>query len=134
MEDGSGGLASGGYDLWLGEWYRGANHDEILAALEDNVYDRLSVSAVHASGFSYSFESRVVPYGPNAAWTGDYTAEFVDSLRAEDPDTGHEFTLRINPQDRQDRVIDVQGDRPGALSWSPPDLDMTVDGRWVFRR
>ncbi|WP_419937585.1 RDD family protein [Candidatus Palauibacter sp.] len=117
------------YEVWVGDWY-----DESATHLDDNIYYRLGISAVHAYGFAYELEYHDVPYGPNAYWSGERSARFVGPRRAEDPMTGHVFLLSVDPVDRHARVIDVLEGRPGTLKWSPAGGPETGNGQFVFSR
>lgn len=89
------------YGLWEGNWFGKGS------VLEDNVYDRLGITDVDSVGFTYRFECRDVPYGPNAQWTDEVRALFRGPLRAEDEGNGRTFVLNVNPDDRRHRVIET---------------------------
>lgn len=85
--------------LWEGEWL------STDSTLEDNVYEMLTVTRVDAEGFTYRFECRDVPYGPNARWIDEARASYRGPLCAEDEDNGRTFRLKVDPDDLHVRAI-----------------------------
>lgn len=112
------------YALWEGDWLSEASSPG------DNLYENLSVANADAAGFTYAFECRDVPYGPNAIRTDEARASFRSSLRAEDPANGQTFVLRVDPDDRHNRVI--QADEPSY--GLPRSCAFDSTGHFVFRR
>ena len=111
------------YGMWEGEWLSAAS------SLDDNVYELLFVTDADATGFTYRFECREEPYGPNAVETDEARASFHGPLEAEDPANGQTFALRVDPQDRHDRVIETGARRypegGGCFLADEPDNDFT---------
>lgn len=89
------------YALWEGDWFNAES------ALEDNVYELLSITDADAAGFTYSFECRPVPYGPNAYEADEARASFRGPFEAEDRANVQTFVLLVDPHDRHDRVIET---------------------------
>ena len=98
-------LDPGEAQLWVGEWF------STDSDIEDNVYEILTVSDVDSCGFTYRFECRDIPYGPNARWSEGTKAVFRGPLQAKDKETGREFRLSIDPSDSQARSLET-GPRP----------------------
>lgn len=112
------------YALWEGDWLSEASSPG------DNVYENLSITNADAAGFTYSFECRDVPYGPNAVRTDEARAFFRGSLEAEDPANGQTFARRVDPDDRHARVIQT-----GEPSYGPPrSCALEGTGNFVFQR
>lgn len=89
--------------LWEGTWLTAGS------SLEDNVYFMLSVEEAGIRSFTYELEDRAVPYGPNAQWF-DGIAVFVDPTEATDSAAGRTFRLRVDPGDRDQRIIELDGE------------------------
>ena len=89
------------YGLWEGEWVMAGS------SLEDNVYSILRTRDADSTGFSYEMECRDIPYGPNTVWSGQNRAVFQNPLAATDATTDTRFTLSVNPDDRQDRLLEM---------------------------
>lgn len=90
------------YERWEGDWYTPP------WPLEDNVYQALYVKDVTASGFTYQFEDRSVPYGPNAEFSDDANAVFLSPSTALNRETGEILLLQVDPDDQHARVISTQ--------------------------
>lgn len=109
------------YGLWEGDWFNTNTYESF-------VYERLGVADADPTGFTYSFECRLLPYGPNAVWTNEARASFSSPLRAENKTDGHTFVLSVDSDDRQFRHIQAGARSYGAAGCgSPGDL-------FAFRR
>ena len=95
-------LRPGEYGLWEGEWISTSSD------LEENIYSIFRIKDADECGFTYSSECRDIPYGPNAEWKGEERAVFSGPFGAANPVTGTTFSLRVNPEDRNDRVMKVE--------------------------
>ena len=73
------------------------------------MYTMLSIEEAGIRSFTYELENRVVPYGPNAEWF-DGRAVFVNPTEAVDSEAGRTFRLRVDPGDRDERVIELDGE------------------------
>ncbi len=91
------------YGMWEGEWISAHSR------LDDNIYWVLRIQDADSQGFTYSFECRSVPYGPNVQWSNQARASFRGPFNAANPESGEVFSLDINPADRHDRVIEIEG-------------------------
>ena len=96
-------IAIGASGAWEGTWLTADS------SLEDNVYTMLSIEEAGIRSFTYELENRVVPYGPNAEWF-DGRAVFVNPTEAVDSEAGRTFRLRVDPGDRDERVIELDGE------------------------
>ena len=116
------------YGAWEGDWF------STDSSLEDNVYEMLVVTEADAAGFTYQFECRDVPYGPNAIFTDEASAQFLGPLGAEDPASGQTFALRIDADDRHARVIETNRRSYGqcALTRASPSSEFVFQ-RKTFR-
>ena len=113
---------------WEGSWLNTAS------SLESNVYEMLTISAVDDSGFTYSFECRDIPYGPNAVWSAEARATFRGPSGAEDPVSGQTFSLTVDLDDRHSRVITTSLERAYACTASGEgSSDEFVLQRSVYR-
>ena len=90
------------YGRWSGDWYTPSS------SLEDNVYQAFYVRDATASGFTYQFEDRSVPYGPNSEFSDDATAVFLSQSTALNRETGEVLLLQVDPDDAHARVISTQ--------------------------
>ncbi len=89
--------------MWEGTWLTADS------SLEDNVYFMLWIGEAGRRSFRYELENRAVPYGPNAERSGG-SAEFRDATEAVDSESGRTFRLRVDPEDRDERVIETDGE------------------------
>ena len=105
-EDQAGVLAAGAvlspadYSLWRGEWL------SPYSDLAENYYAIVRIDSVDPNGFTYETECRDIPYGPNTEFSGEKRVLFLAPRVAQDAETGAMITLRINPDDRHDRVLE----------------------------
>ena len=85
-----------------------------------------------ASGFTYRFECRDVPYGPNARSIDEARAAYRDPLRAEDGEGGRTFRLSVDPGDVDIRSIETEprGYEPVGCAVS----DAGPSNEFVYRR
>ncbi|MDE2915107.1 MAG: lysozyme inhibitor LprI family protein [Paracoccaceae bacterium] len=113
--------------LWEGSWLNRSS------SLEDNLYEILTISDVDAEGFTYSFECRDVPYGPNARWTAEERAIFRGPFNAQDQASGQTFSVAVNPDDRHDRVIGAGKERSYDGEFCSPSYEDASD-EFVFQR
>ena len=95
-------LEPGEARLWEGEWL------STDSDVEDNVYEMLTVVDADASGFTYRFECRDVPYGANSRSIDEARASYRGPLRAEDGDAGRTFRLSVDPGDPDIRSIETE--------------------------
>lgn len=109
--------------LWEGSWL------DVSSSIGDNYYAMLSIAEVGVNGFTYSFECRDVPYGPNAQSSGQARATFRGPFSAEDQASGERFSLLIDTDDRHARVI-----RAGPHSYIIGEGCNSGTGDFVFRR
>lgn len=88
------------YDLWQGEWISRSSN------LKANLYAIVRIVQVDADGVKYESECRDIPYGPNATFVGDQRALFLGPRVAQNPETGVLLSLRIEPDDRHERILE----------------------------
>lgn len=128
-------LESHEYDLWEGEWFTPSSFTASPSRfvrsgpwVVNAVHEMLSITSSDADGFTYRFDCRDLPYGPNAYRIADARATFRDPFNAKDEVSGRSFALTVNPDDRHARMIRT-GPRPYPCL--PPE-----DGsnEFVFRR
>ncbi|MCY4393759.1 MAG: lysozyme inhibitor LprI family protein [Rhodospirillaceae bacterium] len=113
--------------LWEGSWLSRSS------SLEDNLYEILTISNIDADGFTYSFECRSVPYGPNARSTAEARATFRGPSSAQDQTSGQTFSLAVDPDDRHDRVIAASLERSYDGLFCSPSGEGASD-EFVFQR
>ncbi|MCY4496791.1 MAG: ankyrin repeat domain-containing protein [Rhodospirillaceae bacterium] len=117
---GSEALRSEQYGAWEGKWIS-TNSD-----LEENTYTLLHIEDVSDRGFTYYFECRDIPYGPNAQRSDSAEALFGGPLSAINRASGYTFSLRIGPDDRHDRRLEVQ--------WPPCSHTDVPENIFVWQR
>ena len=88
---------------WEGTWMTEGS------SIENNVYHMLSITEANMGSFTYVLDDRPVPYGPNAIWS-EGTAQFRNEFEAIDVQARRTFILRVDPGDRQQRVIEIDGE------------------------
>ena len=118
-------LEPGEARLWEGEWF------STDSDVEDNVYEVLTVVHADASGFTYRFECRDVPYGPNARSIDEARAAYRGPLRA-DGEGGRTFRLNVDPGD-----VDVRSIETGTRWYEPVGCAVSDAGpsnEFVYRR
>lgn len=113
--------------LWEGSWLSRSS------SLEDNLYEILTIGDVDADGFTYRFECRDVPYGPNAVRTPEARAAFRGPFGAEDHASGQTFSVAVDPGDRHDRVIAAGLERSYNGRYCSPSGEGASD-EFVFQR
>ena len=119
-------VESGPANLWAGKWFSADSH------VEKNVYEILRVTGVDARGFTYQFECRDTPYGPNAHWLDEARAFYGSSLQADDDANGRTFRLSIDPVDHHIRSIETQ-----FREYEPVGCSVTGEGqdtKFVYQR
>ena len=113
--------------LWEGSWLSRSS------SLEDNLYEILTISNIDADGFTYSFQCRDVPFGPNAMWIAGARATFRGPFSAQDQASGQTFSVAVDPDDRHDRVIAASLERSYNGGYCSPSGEGASD-EFVFQR
>lgn len=113
--------------LWEGSWLSRSS------SLEENLYEILTISNTDADGFTYSFECRDVPYGPNTRRIAEARATFRGPFSAQDQASGQTFSVAVDPDDRHDRVIAVSLERSYNGVYCSPSGEGASD-EFVFQR
>ena len=86
--------------VWEGEWFNASSSPD------DDVYEILEITSVDASGFTYLFRCREVPYGPNEVSTKGARASFRSANEAVGEAGNRTFVLQLEPEGR--RVVETE--------------------------